>query len=263
MFAGYGIVHNTHETNSWIRSDISHRSPFAYYSYTAHGAIFVGLHIIYMKLIVGLGNPGEKYENTRHNLGFRAVEQFMHNFETHVKTVWKRSDKFKSDYVELDWQPKEGHAERVILALPQTYMNNSGMAVSLLSSYFKIDPADIWIIHDELDLPMGAMRIRFGGAAAGHHGVESIILSLGTDKFWRFRLGIGIGHPHSGREGREKDKAQKISRQSLRGVEDYVLSSFGEESQSKARELVKHAAKAISYALERGLDKSMNMYNTK
>lgn len=216
-----------------------------------------------MKLIVGLGNPGEKYENTRHNLGFMAVERFMQDFETHAKTVWKRSDKFKSDFVELDWQPKEASPARVILALPQTHMNNSGMAVSLLSSYYKIDPPDIWVVHDELDLPMGSMRIRFGGAAAGHHGVESIMASLGTDKFWRFRLGIGFEHPHSGREGREEDKAQKISRQFLRGVEDYVLSPFGENDQGRARELVKHASKAISYALEKGMEKSMNRYNTK
>lgn len=216
-----------------------------------------------MKLIVGLGNPGEKYENTRHNFGFRVVDQFVHDFEPAEKTVWKRSDKLKSDIAQLDWQPKEGQLERVIMVMPQTYMNNSGMAVSLVSSYYKIEPEDIWIIHDELDLPMGAMRIRFGGAAAGHHGVESIISSLGTDKFWRFRLGIGATHPHSGRGGREEDKAQKISRQSLRGVEDYVLSSFGEGDQSKARELVKHASKAISYALEKGLEKSMNRYNTK
>lgn len=216
-----------------------------------------------MKLIVGLGNPGEKYENTRHNLGFRVVERFLRDFENVGKTAWKSSDKFKSDIAQLDWQPKESQMERVILALPQTHMNNSGMAVSLLSSFYKIEPADIWIVHDELDLPTGAMRIRFGGAAAGHHGVESIIASLGTDKFWRFRLGIGFEHPHSGRAGREDDKAQKISRQVLRGVEDYVLSPFGEEDQSKARELVKHASKAISYALEKGMEKSMNRYNTK
>lgn len=216
-----------------------------------------------MKLIVGLGNPGEKHENTRHNLGFRVVERFFRDFETLAKTVWKKSDKFKSDIVELDWQPKESQAERVILAKPATYMNNSGMAVSLLASYYKIDPVNIWIVHDELDLPISAMRIRFGGAAAGHHGVESIIASLGTDKFWRFRLGIGLTHPHSGRAGREGDKAQKIGRQFLRGVEDYVLSPFGEEDQGKAGELVKHASKAISYALEKGLEKSMNRYNTK
>lgn len=216
-----------------------------------------------MKLIVGLGNPGEKYENTRHNLGFRAIDRFMRDFEPLAKTVWKRSDKFKSEIVELDWQPKEANMERVILAKPATHMNNSGMAVSLLSSFYKIDPADIWIVHDELDLPTGAMRIRFGGAGAGHHGVESVISSLSADKFWRFRLGIGFEHPHSGRVGREEDKAQKISRQVLRGVEDYVLSPFSEEDQSKARELIKHASKAISYALEKGMEKSMNRYNTK
>lgn len=216
-----------------------------------------------MKLIVGLGNPGEKYENTRHNLGFRVVDQFVHDFEPVEKTVWKGNDSLKSSIVDLEWKPKEGQLERVIVVLPQTYMNNSGMAVSLVSSYYKIDPADIWIVHDELDLPLGAMRIRFGGAAAGHHGVGSVIQSLGTDKFWRFRLGIGFEHPHSGREGREEDKAPKISRQFLGGVDDYVLSPFGEGDQSKARELVRHASKSISYALEKGMEKAMNRHNTK
>ncbi len=216
-----------------------------------------------MKLIVGLGNPGEKYQRTRHNLGFMVVNHFMQHFETVDKTAWKTNEKLKSNIVELNWQPKEGKMERVILALPLTYMNNSGMAVSLLSAFYKIDPTDIWIVHDELDLPIGAMRIRFGGAGAGHHGIESIIASLATDKFWRFRLGIGTAHPHSGREAREGGRAPNISRQSLGAVDDYVLSSFGEIDHNKARELIKHASAAISYALEKDLEKAMNRYNTK
>jgi PTH1 family peptidyl-tRNA hydrolase len=197
-----------------------------------------------MKLIVGLGNPGEKYEQTRHNLGFMAVDRFMKDFEAVERSEWTENGKFKSWIVDLNWQPKEGEMERVILAKPQTYMNNSGMAVGLIASFYKIVPEDVWVVHDELDLPLGAMRIRFGGAAAGHHGVESVIEGLGTDKFWRFRLGIGSDH-FAG------------------GVEDYVLSPFGEVGYGKARELIKHTADAISFALEKGLEKAMNKCNTK
>jgi PTH1 family peptidyl-tRNA hydrolase len=218
-----------------------------------------------MKLIVGLGNPGEKYGNTRHNLGFMAVEKFMQDFEIVEKTAWKNDEKLKSKTVQLDWQPKHGQMERVILALPQTYMNNSGMAVSLIASYYKIDPGDIWVVYDELDLPMGAMRIRFGGAAAGHKGVESVIEKLGTDAFWRFRLGIGYERPHSGRARREEDAAidPKISRQFLGNVEDYVLSTFSQEDHNKVREVIKHASDAMQNALEKGLEAAMNRYNTK
>ncbi len=216
-----------------------------------------------MKLIVGLGNPGEKYKNTRHNLGFMAVEQFMQDFESVEKSVWKESAKLKSKILQIEWKPKAGALEKVILALPQTHMNNSGMAVGLLSSYYKIDAADIWVAHDELDLPIGAMRIRFGGAAAGHKGVESIIESMGTDRFWRFRLGIGIAHPHTGRDARETGITPKISRQFMGNIDDYVLSQFGHADHRKARELIKRTADAISEALEKGLEKAMNRYNTK
>lgn len=215
-----------------------------------------------MKLIVGLGNPGAKYEKTRHNLGFRVAEKFLKDFEPVSQTAWKKSEKLKSLYAAIDWQPKSGSLEKVILALPQTFMNNSGMAVKLLSDYYKIDPENIWVLHDELDLPLGSIRIRNGGAAAGHHGVESIIDSLGTDKFWRFRLGIGIDKPHSGRDGREGGNP-KVSKHYVGGVENYVLSNFGPEESSKIRELIKNASSAISYALEKGLEKSMNRYNTK
>ncbi len=216
-----------------------------------------------MKLIVGLGNPGEKYKNTRHNLGFKTVNRFMQDFETVQKTEWTKSVKLKSNIVDLDWQPKTGPMEHVILAKPSTYMNNSGMAVQLISAYYKINPGDIWIVYDELDLPIGSMRIRLGGAAAGHRGVESIIESLGTDRFWRFRMGIGTEHPHSGRRAREDGKVHKNSKQFLGDVNDYVLSPFGQENNNKARELIKHASDAISEALEKGLEKAMNRYNTK
>lgn len=196
-----------------------------------------------MKLIIGLGNPGDKYEKTRHNFGFMVVDRLYRDYETASNTVWSINNKLKSDIASFDWQPKEGAGERVILAKPQTYMNNSGMAVQLVMSYYKILPEDVWVVYDELDLPLGSMKIRFGGAAAGHHGVESIMEKLGTDQFWRFRMGIGEEH--------------------VRSVEDYVLSSFDSKAGGKAHDLIKHGSLALQHALEKGLKAAMNRFNTK
>ena len=205
-----------------------------------------------MKLIVGLGNPGDKYVRTRHNLGFMVGEQFLKDFETVKKTVWQREDKVKSDIALLDWQPKHGKTENVILAKPMTYMNNSGMGINLLSLYYKIAPEDVWVIHDDLDLPFGLMKIRLGGAAGGHHGVESIIASINTDKFWRFRLGIGLAR-----------NKEEIGRHKIHNVEDYVLGDFNHEEDGRLSELIHHASKALQFALENGLEAAMNKYNSK
>lgn len=212
-----------------------------------------------MKLIVGLGNPGEKYQATRHNLGFMVVENFLKDFEPVEKKVWENSAKFKSDIAELEWQRRSSHGssgqalnEKIFLVKPKTYMNNSGMAVQLISSFYKIRSEDIWIIHDDFDLPLGSMKIRFGGASAGHHGVESIISTLKTDKFWRFRLGTGVGF---GRELTAKSDRGKGT--------DFVLGSFGRGESGKIRELIKRGVKALEAALEQGLEKAQHRFNTK
>ena len=207
-----------------------------------------------MKLIVGLGNPGEKYEKTRHNLGALIVEQFLKDSEPVGKTVWEDNKKFKSDIAEIDWQPKHGLLEKVILAKPKTYMNNSGLAVSLISQYFHIPISDIWVIHDDVDLPVGSLRIRFGGGTAGHKGLESILEHLKTEKFWRFRL--GIGHP------KNKFKVQS-SKFKVRDVDEFVLSTFDHSERGKVKELIHHGAKAIGFALEHDLEAAMNRFNTK
>lgn len=205
-----------------------------------------------MKLIVGLGNPGLKYERTRHNLGFMVVDHFVEDFEPIEKQKWENSIKTKSQIITFDWQPRSGRLEQVVIAKPQTYMNNSGMAVSLACSYYKISPGDVWIIHDDFDLPTGTMKIRLGGASAGHHGVESIISALKTDKFWRFRMGTGVGF---GREKTAKsDKGKGI---------DFVLGGFGRGESGKIRELIKRCSKALSMALEEGLLSAQNRFNTK
>jgi len=213
-----------------------------------------------MKLIIGLGNPGEKYENTRHNVGFMVVEKFLKDFEPVKKTLWQNEKKFKSDIALFDWQPKTGESTRVILAKPQTFMNNSGMAVSLLAEYYKVPPEDIWLIYDELDLPLGSLKIRFGGAAAGHHGVESVMEHIGTDKFWRFRLGIGLAQKSS--TVNEDGETIKV-RKTVKEATDYVLGSFQTKDENKIKDTIKNSTKALETALEKGLDAARNQFNTK
>ena len=204
-----------------------------------------------MKLIVGLGNPGIKYESTRHNAGFMVLDHLLKDLASVKKSNWIKESKFKSEINIIDYQPKKGEAEKVILARPLTYMNRSGVAVSLISNFYKIKPRDIWVIHDELDLPLGFMKIRLGGGTAGHHGLDSILEGLGDDKFWRFRIGIGL----------PKNK-ENMGKQKIHGQE-FVLKSFNGSEASKARVAIKKADKAIYTALEKGIESSQNQFNTK
>jgi PTH1 family peptidyl-tRNA hydrolase len=205
-----------------------------------------------MKLIIGLGNPGEKYANTRHNLGFLVVDHLLKEL-TPSKSDWENSMKLKSEIFPLTLTTKEKKEEKLLLAKPQTFMNNSGQAVRLLMDFYKIEPQDLWVVYDELDLPLGSTKIRFGGAAAGHHGVESIMEAVGTDKFWRFRLGIGESH----------DKTHAMGRQEVHDAKDFVLDEFHSQEAGKSRELIKRATEAIRCALEKGIESAMNRYNTK
>ena len=136
-----------------------------------------------MKLVVGLGNPGTKYERTRHNAGFWWVEQLARDAQATVRA----DGKFHGSVA------KAGHAPEVWLLMPQTFMNNSGRAVAALASFYKIEPREILVVHDELDLAPGVARLKFGGGASGHNGLKDIIECLGVKDFWRLR--IGIGHP--------------------------------------------------------------------
>ncbi|MBA3724545.1 MAG: aminoacyl-tRNA hydrolase [Candidatus Levybacteria bacterium] len=204
-----------------------------------------------MKLIVGLGNPGEKYVNTRHNCGFMVVDHLLKELGT-SKDDWDSNKKLKSDIAAFTVKTDSGD-EKVILAKPQTFMNESGQSVHLLMQFYKIAAEDLWIVYDELDLPLGTLKIRNGGAAAGHHGVESIMEHVGTDKFWRFRLGIGTSH----------DKEHAIGRQVIRDAKEFVLGTFNQSEQGKARELVKHGSKALETGLEKGIEAAMNRFNSK
>lgn len=138
-----------------------------------------------MKLIVGLGNPGKEYEKTRHNLGFRVVELL-------AKRLNQGDFKFdkKSKSLLLEGKSSE---EKILIMKPQTFMNLSGTAVAEVANFFKIDPEDIWVIADELDLPLGVIRIRSDDQTTTHKGIQNIIDNLKSTSFCRFRLGIKVG----------------------------------------------------------------------
>jgi PTH1 family peptidyl-tRNA hydrolase len=196
-----------------------------------------------MQLIVGLGNPGGEYESTRHNIGFMVVEKLAK--ELGEKTVtWDRDARHEALVA------KTGE---VMLVKPLTYMNRSGLSVKGLVDYYKLTPADVWIIHDDIDLPIGKIRIRSQGASGGHNGVDSVIKALNTDKFVRFRLGTG--------RGKESNGPNMDKRLRHRGVIDYVLSRFHRNEAGSFKHLVKNGMEAVRIALTSGLDKAMNRFN--
>jgi len=206
-----------------------------------------------MKLIVGLGNPGEKYEGTRHNIGFETLDHLLKKYESLDNSTWDQSKKTKSDIKKI-----EICAIPTLLAKPITYMNNSGLAVTLLLQYYKIQPQEMIVIHDDLDLPLGKIQIRFGGGTAGHNGIESIIASIGTEKFTRIRM--GIGHP---KKIIDPEEPQKIKPKNNGSISSYVISNFTEKEHKDVRNMKKHTQKQLELLLKHGLEAFMSKYNVK
>ncbi len=202
-----------------------------------------------MKLLVGLGNPGDKYEKTRHNLGFVVLDHLLNKFEPLSNSFWDDEKKIKSQTKKVNIKGTD-----TLLLKPLTFMNESGIAVAAASSYYKIEPEDIFVIHDDIDLPLGKIRVRFGGGHGGHKGVESIINCLNTDKFLRIRL--GIGHPHH-HEGKLKTGKSHIA------VEDYVLSVFSSSDKGKVKTMTGQVVKVIEQIMEHGIDLYLSKFNPK
>lgn len=194
-----------------------------------------------MKLIVGLGNPGGKYDNSRHNLGFVTLDHLLQKLEKLKQTFWDENKKFKAVTKEIQLGD-----EKIVLFKPQTFMNDSGQAVKAYSSYYKIEPQDIIVVHDELDMPLGKIRIRYGGSGGGHNGVNSIIEHLGTDKFLRIRCGIG-------------KEARRVGAQ--HDTSDYVLGAFETHEKGKVNSMVKQAIKDMLLIQKHGIGLYMSKYN--
>lgn len=196
-----------------------------------------------MWLIVGLGNPGTKYKNTRHNIGFMAVA-----YLAEANGIRFNKSNFKSHWGKGNIQGRE-----VILAEPQTFMNLSGEAVRLLADYFCIEPKNIVVIYDDIDLGFGAIRIRLKGGSGGHKGIESIIEQLDTNNFPRIRLGIG----------RPENREQGAGSREQVDVAEYVLSPFNSEEVSTVLTVMNRTKEAVDVILKDGIEKAMNRFNKK
>lgn len=184
------------------------------------------------RLIVGLGNPEAEYGDTRHNLGFACVRELARRMRIPIER--KR------------WQSLVGHSEAkgVWFVLPQTYMNLSGQAVAKALKDTRLTAQQTWVVYDELDLPLCRMRIKGGGSGAGHNGVISIITSLGTDNFVRFRVGIG-----------------KPARKGSQSGRHYVLGRFTKAEAERLPNVVNGVADALELALDAGIERAMDRYN--
>ncbi len=192
-----------------------------------------------MVLIVGLGNPEKKYQNTRHNLGFKVIEGFQR--KNHF-LCFKEKKKCLSEISEGILNNK-----KIILAKPQTFMNNSGKAVRLLvKEYLKKEKQklkNLWVVHDDLDLPLGKIKISFGRGSAGHKGVQSIINELKTKNFVRFRLGIS---PLFSKKKKE---------------EKFVLENFKKSEEKIVQKMVEKTIIAIEFCLKEDIEKGMQKFN--
>ena len=188
-----------------------------------------------LKLIAGLGNPGRKHERDRHNVGFWFVSRLAAGERTELKSVAR--------YHGLLGKLARASGELWLL-LPQTYMNLSGQAVAKALKDLSLAPQQMWVVHDELDLPLCRMRIRRGGSGAGHNGVLSLISSLGTADFFRFRVGIG-----------------KPARKGSPAGRHYVLGRFTRAEAARLPKIVDGVAGSLELALESGIERAMEKYN--
>ena len=187
-----------------------------------------------MKIIAGLGNPGSEYANTKHNVGFMFVDALADKLGI---------DGWKTKYDALVAEGRMG-TEKILLMKPLTYMNESGRAIGPLLSWYKLEPQDLIVVHDDMDIPAGAVRIRRKGSAGGHNGIKSILYHVGDENFARVR--IGIGRPQPGWT-----------------VVNHVLAPFSSEDAPKIREAIQYLLPAVECIVTEDVDMAMNRYNPK
>jgi PTH1 family peptidyl-tRNA hydrolase len=190
-----------------------------------------------LKLVVGLGNPGKKYSMTRHNIGFLIADALAFHFHRCFE-----NELFNAQVAEVSFE----HLNFLIIK-PQTFMNRSGEAVSAMVGHFQIKPADILVIHDDIDLVPGRVKFSSGGGDGGHRGVRSIADFLGCSDF--ARLKIGIGRPGPAGEG------------GVEPVEEYVLSEFSQTERQLQQQRLELILQGVTFFLEDGIEKAMNAVN--
>ena len=188
-------------------------------------------------LVVGLGNPGSEYEGTRHNVGAEVVELLARR---HGARLRKGKERALVDEVRVAIPGRE--AARLALAIPLTYMNESGQAVVLLARRYGVDPQQLVIVHDELDLPTAVLRVKAGGGLAGHNGLRSIKSHLHNDEFLRVRIGV------------DKPRSKEVGA-------DHVLDRFSKRDRVEIDVTIENAADAVELILAEGVDAAMNRYN--
>lgn len=191
-------------------------------------------------LIAGLGNPGKKYENTRHNLGFMCADVLASRYGINMSDH-KGLAMFGKGIMSLD-----GKTAKFFLAKPLTYMNESGNAISSICSYYSVSPEKVLIIHDDMDLDFGRIKVKSGGSAGGHNGIKSIDRSLSTNEYARVRLGVG----HSQRAGDTR-----------KNTIDWVLGGFNSQQKSLLSEFLADGADAAETVVINGLSKAQERFN--
>lgn len=186
-----------------------------------------------MILIAGLGNPGEKYENTRHNIGFMVLDSLLKKLTSVEESSWTESKKFNSFFCKIK--------NDLLLVKPSSFMNASGLVIKKFMDFYKIPSLGLFVVHDDLDLPLGKIKISVNHGSAGHKGVESIIQELGSNNFVRIRVGIG-------------------SFQKIEG-DKFVLSDFEESEKGDLKKAVKKTVEAVEMILKDGVEKTANRIN--
>lgn len=185
-----------------------------------------------MKMIVGLGNPGKKYEDTRHNIGFEVLGELARRWQADTPREKHQALVSSASY----------HQEKVLLVAPQTYMNLSGVSVRLATDFFKLPGTDLLVTCDDFNLPLGMLRTRAQGSAGGQNGLDNIIQQLGTQEFARLRIGIGPVPEHY-------------------NAADFVLSKFAKNERDDVDQTVRRAADAVECWIAKGTTETMNQFN--
>lgn len=191
-------------------------------------------NLVIPQLIVGLGNPERKYERTRHNIGFDAVDALAKSWQM----SWQENRRFQGILAE----GRTPHRNKMILLKPLTYMNRSGQSLRSVIDWYKLSSQSILVIYDDMDLPLGKLRMRLSGSAGGHNGMKSIIFHLGSQDFPRLRIGIGKSTP---------DK-ETIS---------HVLGRFSETENKVMQEVLQIVVEMVELSLKEGIEKAMSIYN--